>query len=209
MRTITPLIALAVMTAVACSDGKTQSAGGNGEKPTGLAVDEKNFPDVAFRSAILATDAGEDGILTHEELTDFSLLDVSDKGVTSLAGIEHFPFLFFVNASRNPIQQIDLSKNSTLTELYCTDCPKLTSLTLGEQPRLEMLNCSRTNVDSLDVTQCPSLVSLYCYDTPIAGIDLSVCPALKAICCDPLLMQALDLTACLDVKFVDESGSEI
>ena len=203
-------IGMLALLATACSDKKSSNSENKAEEPvTGLAIDENSFPDPAFRAALMGTDAGEVGILTHEELTDFSLLDVSDKGITDLTGVEHFPYLNFINVNYNPLRKLDLSKNGTLTELYCVGCQQLTTLTLGAQPKMEKLNFGASGVRELDVTQCPSLEMLFCPDTPIANIDLSGCPKLQEICCDVTLIPALDLTACPGATFVDGSGEPI
>lgn len=198
---------LLVVSMTACKGGKTESAAAteteNEEPAVGLAVDETNFPDAALRDAILKTSSGEDGILTDYEIEDFWLLDVNYDEVASLQGIELLPNLSSLHVNAFQGTTIDVSKNTKLKEIFCCDSPQLTSLTLGEQPELTLLNFNNTNISSIDLTKCPKLETLRMQSTPISAIDLSGCPELKEISCDSVLIPGLDLSACPNAGFVD------
>lgn len=196
---------LLAVSMTACKGGKSGDAPATSEKEpaVGLAIDEASFPDPELRSAILKTSSGEDGILTDNELEDFWLLDVNSNGVADFTGLELFPNLQSLYANGFVGTSIDLSKNTKLTEIYVCASPKLTSLILGEQPELQVLNISGTNIGNIDLTQCPKLETLRMTGTPIGALDLSGCPELKEIECDVELMPGLDLSACPKAGFVD------
>ncbi|MCR4959486.1 MAG: hypothetical protein K6B13_12940 [Prevotella sp.] len=195
---------LLTVSMTACKGGKTESAATEEKEPAvGLAVDESSFPDPALRGVIAKTSSGEDDILTDYELDDFWNLDVNYEDVASLQGIELLPNLQSLHANAFQGAAIDVSKNTKLTEIYCCDSPKLTSLTLGEQPELTTLNINNTNISNIDLTKCPKLETLRMKGTPIGAVDLSGCPELKEIECDAVLMPGLDLSACPNAGFVD------
>lgn len=189
----------------ACKGGKTENNAATEEKEpaVGLAIDEASFPDAALRGVIAQTSAGEDGILTDEEIEDFWRLDVNYKEVKDLKGIELLPNLQLLTANAFQGTSIDVSKNTKLTEIYCCDSPTLTSLTLGEQPELETLNINNTNISNIDVTQCPKLKTLRIKETPIGAVDLSGCTELEVIECEAVLIPGLDLSACPKAGFED------
>ncbi|MCR4808558.1 MAG: hypothetical protein K5896_01715 [Prevotella sp.] len=198
-------VLLLTVSMTACKGGKTSETAATEEKePTvGLAIDEASFPDPELRKAVLSTDAGEDGILTDAEIEDFDLLDVNLKPVKDFTGIELLKNLRWLHANNVVINSIDLSKNTKLKEVFLVGIYGLTSVTLGNQPDLELLNISGTSVGNIDLTQCPKLEKLYIEQTPIGALDLSGNPELKEISCDEVLMPGLDLSACPKAGFVD------
>lgn len=78
----------------------------------GIAIDETNFPDAVFR-AIVQNIAGGD-LLTQDVVDATTELDIADKGIASLKGIEHFTALVRLDCSYNRLTSIDLSKNTNL-----------------------------------------------------------------------------------------------
>ena len=198
-------VLLLTVSMTACKGGKTSETAATEEKEpaVGMAIDEASFPDPELRKAVLSTDAGEDGILTDAEIEDFDLLDVNLKPVKDFTGIELLKNLRWLHANNVVINSLDLSKNTKLKEVFLVGIYGLTSVTLGNQPDLELLNISGTSVGNIDLTQCPKLEKLYIEQTPIGALDLSGNPELKEISCDEVLMPGLDLSACPKAGFVD------
>ncbi len=89
--------------------------------PYDIEVNENNFPDEVFRNYVLANIAGGDEWLTPEEREAVVELDLSGKQITSLVGIQYFEQLAILDISDNLIQKVDLSENTQLRELYCSD----------------------------------------------------------------------------------------
>lgn len=86
----------------------------------GIAINEENFPDENFRNWILSQDYGMDGALTVQEIERVNTMDVSDKGIASLKGIEYFTALTELNCSGNLLTKLDLSQNTNLTTVDCS-----------------------------------------------------------------------------------------
>jgi hypothetical protein len=112
------------------------------------------IPDPNFEQALI--DLGYDsppinGSVPTANISGVETLEVSDKSITDLTGIEGF---------------------NSLIELYCYD-NQLTRLDVSNNTFLEQLYCSDNNLTSLDVTNNPTLIDFYCYDNELTSLDVS------------------------------------
>ncbi len=86
----------------------------------GVTLDEKNFPDEAFRALLAETvDGNGDSLLSTLEMRRVSELNCSGLGIADLTGIEHFTQLVALNCENNELTALDVSKNTHLSEIYC------------------------------------------------------------------------------------------
>ena len=86
----------------------------------GVTLDEKNFPDEAFRALLAETvDGNGDSLLSTLETRRVSELNCSGLGIADLTGIEHFTQLVALNCESNELTALDVSKNTHLSEIYC------------------------------------------------------------------------------------------
>ena len=53
-----------------------------------VGIDKTNFPDDNFWNYLLEQDYGKDGVLTEAEIRNITVMDVSEKDIKSLKGIE-------------------------------------------------------------------------------------------------------------------------
>ncbi|WP_299886160.1 M4 family metallopeptidase [uncultured Lacinutrix sp.] len=104
-----------------------------------------------------------------EVVTD---LDVRNKSISDITGIEDFIALQTFNCNLNNIAALDVSNNVNLTALQCTANP-ITILNLANNTQLEELNCRSTDITTLDLTNNTLLKRLICFDTDIVTLDLS------------------------------------
>ena len=84
-----------------------------------VAIDLTNFPDENFRNYLLGQPYGSDAILTADEISSITSLDVSVKGISSLTGIGHLTSLTSLDCSRNSLTTLDLSGCAALNKLTC------------------------------------------------------------------------------------------
>ena len=82
-------------------------------------IDETKFPDDNFRNYLLEQDYGKDGVLTEAEIRNITVMDVSEKDIKSLKGIEYFTALDSLDCSVNELTALDVSKNTALNVLTC------------------------------------------------------------------------------------------
>lgn len=86
----------------------------------GVTLDEKAFPDAAFRALLAETvDGNDDSLLSTLETRRVSELNCSGCGIADLTGIEYFTQLVALNCENNELTALDVSKNTLLSEIYC------------------------------------------------------------------------------------------
>ena len=149
-------------------DGWIDYAGSEPEpEPEDVAINETNFPDANFRSWLLSQTYGADGKLTDDEIASVTSINVNEKGIQSLKGIEFFTALFALSCSDN---QIDTLNVSGCTELQLLNCSNnlLTSLNLSSNTKLESLQCFSNKLTSLNVSNTV-LVYIECQMNQISG----------------------------------------
>ena len=134
----------------------------------GVEVNEVNFPDASFRRWIQGQSYGSDLMLTDEEIALVKSINVMDKSITSLKGIEFFTALTELQCQHNRLTSLDVSKNTALTSLYTPD-NQLTSLNVTGCTALTALTCTGNRLASLNVTGCTALKTLNCYSNQIKG----------------------------------------
>ena len=136
-----------------------------------VVINETNFPDANFRNYLLKQDYGQDGILTEEEISKITSIEVSYKQISSLQGIEFFTALTSLYCNRNQLTSLDVSHNTALTYLKCSS-NQLTSLDVSQNTALEKLYCSFNQLTSLDVSGATALKGLSCYSNQIKGTEM-------------------------------------
>ena len=95
-------------------------------------------------------------------------IDVSDKSIADLTGIEHFTALTYLACTGNQLTSLDVSGCTALTRLYCSS-NQLTSLDVSGCTALTLLSCNSNQLTSLDVSKNTALWTLYCYSNQIKG----------------------------------------
>ena len=133
-----------------------------------VEVSESNFPDANFRNWIKSQYYGSDGVLTAEEIASVKTMNIYDKYIESLQGIEFFTALTALECQRNRLTSLDVSKNAALTTLSAFD-NQLTSLNVNGCAALTVLSCSGNRLSSLTTFGCTSLTNLTCYSNQIKG----------------------------------------
>ena len=85
-----------------------------------INIDDKIFPDEIFRNYISKYfDTNEDLILSEEEISQVTSIDVSNMGIQQLTGIEYFENLETLKCSGNNLYFLNLENNKKLTILEC------------------------------------------------------------------------------------------
>ena len=151
-------------------------------------VNEKNFPDAAFRNYVSTLDANPtNGYLDEGEIDFTKRIEVSSMNITSLKGIEHFPALLYLKCDGNQLTDLDLSKNTALIEL----------------------DCSNNKLTAIDVSNNTALTILDCYDNQLTALDVSKNTALEYLDCSNNKLTALDMTHNTSLEQLDCSGNNI
>lgn len=134
-----------------------------------VVVQLEDIPDEAFRTYLAANvDTNETGAISEEEVAAavaFGTAGEPDEkgnglcglGISDLTGIEHFTSLKSVVCSGNNITELDLSKNTQLTEVICNDC-ELEELVVPSTDELRTVYVTgNPELGEVDLSGCPSL----------------------------------------------------
>ena len=158
-----------------------------------VGIDKTNFPDDNFWNYLLEQDYGKDGVLTEAEIRNITVMDVSEKEIKSLKGIEYFTALRTLNCSDNELTELDISGNTALDTLDCS-YNELTALDVSKNTALRSLDCSFNELTSLDISKNTALTYLDCDDNKLTSLDLSVNTELTHLDCGFNELTSLDIS---------------
>ncbi|MBP5491231.1 MAG: DUF4214 domain-containing protein [Clostridiales bacterium] len=160
-----------------------------------VPIDAVHFPDEKFREILKQSkyDTNQDGSFDDTEIAKLTYLDVSEKGIASVAGLEYLTNLENFRCIENAISSIDVSKNTKLVSL-ALDSNGLKSLDVSKNAELQELFLNDNLVTSLDLSGCKELNCLCCSNNPISSLDISKNPALCTLMCENCNLTSLDLS---------------
>lgn len=158
----------------------------------GIAINEENFPDEAFREYIRHTiDLNSTGYLSAHEIRMAEEIIVTDLGITSLQGIEFFSALHDLLCAGNQLTELDVRQNRNLVFLDCNN-NQLNTLLLPES--LESLYCNNNLIKELSINHIPYLTVLSCSNNLLETLDISNNPHLDVLYCSYNHLTSLDLS---------------
>ena len=166
-------------------------------------ITDANVPDKTFREYLLKQfDKDGNGVLTPAERYAVTEIDVNNKNITSLKGIEFFPNLKKLDCGHNRLTSLDVSKNTVLQELVCWE-NQLTSLDVSQNTALQELECFENKLTSLDVSQNPALQKLSCWDNRLTSLDVSKNTELTYLKCSYNRLTELDVSKNTELTYLD------
>lgn len=141
--------------------------------------DPVTIPDSRFLYALIEEgyDRNFDKRISFSEAEAIIYLNVSERMITSLEGLEAMTNLEELNCYNNEIESLDLSGNPLLRTLDCAE-NYLDSLDLSANPDLTFVDCSRNGLNYLNVSGNLSLTFLWCSLNDLTYLDLSANKAL-------------------------------
>lgn len=137
---------------------------------TGVEINATNFPDSKFRNYLLSL--YPQGIIPNEDLNNWTELDVSNKGISNLKGIEFFTELQTLYCNTNSITSLNVSSLTKLVKLSCYN-NSLTALNISGCTALKELRCYYNyNLTSITgLSSCTAITYLDCEDCSISGLS--------------------------------------
>ena len=135
-----------------------------------------NIPDANFKNALLnhntVIDTNDDGDISIVEAEAFpGMIDVANKNISDLTGIQAFVNLTILVCYNNQLTSLDVSKNVLLEQLWCS-LNQLTTLEVSKNKALYKVSCSNNQLKSLDVSGATALNTLYCWDNQLTSLDV-------------------------------------
>ena len=150
-----------------------------GEKDEAYQENKTFIADVEFEKYLI--EQGWDDVIDNYVLTsnisNVGFVDLQNRGIFSLTGIEDFENLEGLSAGNNKIDGIlDLSNNIKLTNVDLPHNP-ITELYLKNNPYLENLWIYNTNtLEIIEITNSQQLYSLTTHNNKLTELDLSNSP---------------------------------
>ena len=138
-----------------------------------------NIPDAKFKEALLNHDPvidtnGDNEIQKSEAEAFTGKLNLKDKKIPNLNGVEYFVNMTELYAYGNDFDNIDVSKNIALTHLTIGgfDCD-VKVLDVSKNIALTHLDCSFTELTHIDVSKNIALTHLTIWSNDLETIDVS------------------------------------
>lgn len=179
-----------------------------------VMINSTNFPDANFRNYLLSL--YPDGFLTQYDVANMTSLNVSNKGISNMKGIEYFTALKELRCWNNSFTSLNLNSNTELTYLDCAPNSSLTSLNVSNCSKLQTVYCYSTaltgltitgkpNLTRLDCHNCTSLKYIYCYNDNLTTLNVTGCTALERLDCyyNYNLAEITGLGDCTAITYLD------
>ena len=165
-----------------------------------------NIPNANFKAALLAIaglDANSDGeIQCSEALTLTGTLNVSNKSISNLTGIEAFTNITQLVCNNNSLTSLDVSANTALISLDCQN-NSLTSLDVHLNTALNHLYFSHNSLTNLDVHLNTALTTFNCSYNSLTSLNVSSNTALTWVHCDYNSITSLVVSANTALTYLD------
>ncbi|MCT4586402.1 MAG: T9SS type A sorting domain-containing protein [Carboxylicivirga sp.] len=183
-----------------------------------------SIPDTNFEQALIELGFDSDGTIngkiSDSDLIKITYLNVSNKNINDLSGIENFTKLDSLICDNNNLTILNIPQNSTIQYLSCAK-NKLTELSIEGLDYLSWVDVHENLLSNLligkhigftyDYISCwgNSLENLYipneilyldCHDNSIAYFELGEQMFLQELNCSKNNITSLDLSNCRDLK---------
>jgi hypothetical protein len=148
------------------------------------------IPDSIFEQALidLGYDCSIDGQVFTNNISGIASLDISDRNIPNLSGIEAF---------------------SSLQDLYCANNSLSGSLNLTMFPSLRYIDLENNALTNLNTTGLTNLVTLVVWTNNLTSLDLSTNTNLSYLDCDDNDFTALNVSALTNLNQFYCSGNAL
>ncbi|SDR65706.1 Por secretion system C-terminal sorting domain-containing protein [Polaribacter sp. KT25b] len=164
-------------------------------------------PNNNFEQALI--DGGYDNVLDDYVLTDnirvITDLDVSNKNISDLTGIEDFKSLVTLSCNNNSLTSLNVTQNTSLKYLNFS-FNQVSTIDVSKNIALEKLTAVQNQLTSLDVTTNTSLKHLECWQNQITSLDVSKNTILEELYVKENALSELDVTNNIALKFLSFGG---
>ncbi len=154
-------------------------------------------PDANFEQALieLGLDTGAiDNFVPTANISSFNgFLDLDNRNISDLTGIEDFLELRQLFIQRNALNTLDLSANTELQLLWCFS-NNLSALNISANTKLTSLRCENNTLEALDISNNADLSVLTCNANRISNLDTSNASNLSRLVCSDNQLNNLDVS---------------
>ena len=160
-----------------------------------------SFDDGNFKTFCLNNyDQNGDGQISFAEAKIPTIMEIDDKNISNINGIEYFINLKELSCSNNALTSVDLSSNTKL-EYLSLDGNQLTSIDLSHNTLLLGLNVYDNELSSLDISSNPYLQYVQAWENKITTFTSHARNTeLTSLRLDDNLLNSLDVSHLISLK---------
>ena len=164
-----------------------------------------NIPDVNLKTKLLnnypVIDVNDDGEIQYSEAEGITYLNLAFSNIADATGIEAFVDLVILDIRVNQLTSLDLSNNTALFELSCSD-NQIVDLNLGINATLSILRCGNNQISSLELDDLPGLRVFDIDNNSLTAMDVSHNGLLEDLNVSNNNLETIILTGAEALKFV-------
>jgi len=177
-----------------------------------LSAQTTIIPDANFEQALidLGYDTGTpDGSVPTANISSVTYLQVANKNISDLTGIEDFAALDTLQCQLNLLSSLNMTQNTALTYFTCFN-NFLTNIDVSNNTALATLSCGNNQLTSLDVSNNTALATLDCANNLLTSLDVSNNTALYyGLDCANNLLTSLDVSNNTALWFVECDNNQL
>ncbi len=160
-----------------------------------------NIPDSNFEQELinLGYDDVINGIVLTSNISGITNLNITNKNISNLSGIEDFQSLTHLFCGTNNLSSLDVSQNINLNVLNCS-INNLSSLIVTTNTLLTGLYCDANNLTTLDISQNLLLTDLSCRVNQISSLNITQNTNLISINCGQNLLTSLNTSQNINLE---------
>jgi len=142
---------------------------------TKISAQQVYIADISFFQKLVneGVDKNKNNKIEFEEALLVETLSLNTFSINDLTGIEAFTNLVYLDFSQNKVKNVDLSKNTKLKYIYCSQIDSLMSLNIFNCLDLEELECGYTRIGNIDLSKFVKLRVLNCLLSRRSELDVS------------------------------------
>ena len=176
-----------------------------GDKDETYQENKTFIADIEFEKYLIEQgwDDVEDNYVLTSNIFSIEHIDIQERNITSLNGIEDFENLKYLSAGRNNISGvIDFSLNTKLINVDIPNNP-LNEVYFRNNSSLESLGLYGTfTLEVLELSNSPNLIDLGVHDTKLKEIDLSNSPNIEHLRIWDSELSKLDLSNQISLRYL-------
>lgn len=182
---------------------------GYGKEIIFTTSDVTNIPDGKFLEyCVNHFDSNQDGLITTNELSQITSLNISGLGIRNIEGISFFTSLEELDCSSNDIDNLDLTQNIELKILSCSN-NQISQINITNCKKINYIDCSRNKLTSLYIQNNSELKTIICSDNKFTSLDLSNNQQLAQLTIDNNILTSLNLDSNNKLEKIDCSNNKL
>ena len=162
---------------------------------TGNFLPKTQLNDSSFEKYLIEIGVDDilDGFVNTKKCLSITSMNLSDKNIRNLTGINIFKNLEVLLLDNNFLEDIDLSQNTKL-EILSISNNLISNLDLSSNTSIKSLGLDKNNIESIDLSQNTKLEILSISNNFLSDIDLSSNTSIKSLGLDKNKIETIDLS---------------